>query len=1042
VISPTVLLSPSRAAAAIWPRRLAERRGALAGVYSFTLQELARAIAEPVLLGSGLSNWDSGHAALVARRLLAEERELLVSPSLPLGSVAAALARSLLEMRRAGVEPGRIAALAERPLQPVDDVSRLRALARLFAGFQAALERFADPVTLYGAASERLDEIPWLRGAEILITDDLELSAVEEDFLKALAGRFEVSVLETLRSPGQPRPLLRLTGFREAAWSAGLLAPASPVTPPEGIARLCRTLFEPIQGEPVGDGSVELRTAPGEAAEVLAVARCILREAARGVRFDEIGVLLPRPEPYATLLTDQLQRLEIPFQLHPSLPLRHGRCTRSLLLLLRCRGLTRGAVMEFLTFAPIPFEGILGRDTSPSPPRWDEISRSAGVVSGLDRWRAGLPAFAEAERSDTRPHVRERREQRAREAEDLLLIIERLAITLGRLEGEAPWPEWSERIRDIVTEWLSDASDREPLLGVVADLAGLDSAAGARAAPWAEVEGVLAARLEWERLPLQRSPVGAVHLGALDAVAGVPFRVVAIPGLVEGGFPGVLRPDPFLLDPEREALREPVRGAAGAKRGQLSLFDETEPVTSPAPYPLETTQDRLLRERRRFARAIAQAGERLILSYPRADPRSGRERMPSLFFVAAASAREGRPLSVAELSALVQEDALDALPLTEAVDRAERDRIRLAGDDDEQAAELAIAAGSPFFRQSRLASKARWSDRMTPYDGLVADPDSGLRERLDPITAHAPLSASRIATFARCGFLYLLQYVLRLEPALEPEERKRLEPLERGSLFHEVAEEFLRGLRDAGALPVRDTPELRGRLLELADRSLDALVKGSPPRYVLLWERERREFKRTLLRWLEREAGMADRSRPAHFEVGFGPSVSPSPGEPHMREALAIDLGDERVLRLSGKIDRIDRREDGTLVLRDYKTGRAPRDDGGVFRGGAQLQIPFYILAAAELFPDAPVADAFLDYVDGGRQVAVNPETVRSPAFTQLLRNLTDAIAGGVFLQEPRACQWCDYTEVCGPEPLIRIRRQIKIRDARVQQILKLRDFA
>ena len=57
------------------------------------------------------------------------------------------------------------------------------------------------------------------------------------------------------------------------------------------------------------------------------------------------------------------------------------------------------------------------------------------------------------------------------------------------------------------------------------------------------------------------------------------------------------------------------------------------------------------------------------------------------------------------------------------------------------------------------------------------------------------------------------------------------------------------------------------------------------------------------------------------------------------------------MLRVCGKIDRIDRRADGGLVLRDYKTGRAPKDDGGVFRGGRQLQIPFYVPRAAELLP-------------------------------------------------------------------------------------------
>jgi RecB family exonuclease len=420
--------------------------------------------------------------------------------------------------------------------------------------------------------------------------------------------------------------------------------------------------------------------------------------------------------------------------------------------------------------------------------------------------------------------------------------------------------------------------------------------------------------------------------------------------------------------------------------------------------------------------------------------------MPSLFFVAAASALAGRPLAGADLDRLVVEDDVDALALEDTLDPTERDRVRVRRGGDE--AVLAIAAGSPFFRQSHLAARARWSAELTPYDGLVAfnprDEEEALlaeevRRRLDPVTADWPISASRLATFSRCGFQYLLQYVLRLEPALEPEERKRLEPLERGTLFHEVAERFLRERRDRGELPVTDTPAMRERLQELAEESLLALVAGSPPRFSLLWDRERSRFQATLSAWLSREAKSAGRATPAHFEVGFGPTVDPDPSEPHSIEPLVVDLGDGRSLRVAGKIDRIDRRPDGGLVLRDYKTGRAPKDEGGVFRGSRQLQIPFYILAAAQIFPGEPVVEAFLDFVDGGRQFAMDPRSVSGNEFRGLVRGLVDAIAEGAFVQEPSACDWCDYTVVCGPRPLLERRRRLKVLDRRVQAVLRLR---
>ena len=69
-------------------------------------------------------------------------------------------------------------------------------------------------------------------------------------------------------------------------------------------------------------------TAAGEAAEVRSIVRRLLREAARGVPFEDMGVLLARPQEYAPLFTDLLDRLGIPHRLHPSLPLHFGRSAR------------------------------------------------------------------------------------------------------------------------------------------------------------------------------------------------------------------------------------------------------------------------------------------------------------------------------------------------------------------------------------------------------------------------------------------------------------------------------------------------------------------------------------------------------------------------------------------------------------------------------------------------------------------------------------------------------------------------------------------
>jgi RecB family exonuclease len=1083
---PLLLLVPSKAAATELPRRLASTGRALAGVYAWRPLDLARALAEPVLLGRGLRPWDSGHDALLAARLLADTggAGLRLPDGAPVAPVATALARTLVALRRARIDPAAVEELAREAGAP-EDRGRLGAVGRLARGFEAALDgRTADPVTLVAAAREGLASTRWLDDADVLLADDLELDPNEAELVAALAAVRPTRVLKRALPPALRatsfRAVMAARGVSEAEWSETPLAPLAPQDPPPALRRLRESLFEPPGGPAVDDPSVELLTAPGEAAEVRAVVRRLLGEAARGVPFEEMGVVLPRPEEYAPLFADLLARLDIPHRLHPSLPLRCGRAARSLLLLFRCRGLERPAVLEFLTFAAVPFEPMLGDAAADaSPARWDLLSREAGIVSGYSRWMLGLRAWAEAEREaaagERGEERRDRRRRRAADAESLLQVIEILSTTLDSLAGEAPWAEWVGTLRTAVDQWIAPGErDREAVLEVIGDLGGLGSVSAR--AKWPEVEQVLEARFEWERVPLEASERGGVHVGVLDAMAGLPFRVVAIPGLVEGGYPGSFRPDPFLLDAERERLSgprspqgpppggpragptalaaSPPRRTSVVRKGQLALFDdpdEERPTPAPlalAPPPppkarplpaLPTAQDRLLEARRLFHRAIGQAGERLFLSYPRADARTGRERLPSLFFAAAASALAGRPLSGAELEGRLREDDLDRLPLEGALDAGERDRARLRRDET---AATAIAGGSPFFRQSRLASQARWSGRLTRYDGHLTDLDEAERARLDPLAAGQTVSASRLATYARCGFLYFLENVLRLEAAPEPEERRRLEPLERGNLFHDVAERFLRERRDRGLLPVKADAAARERLREMAEDALERLVSGQPPRFLLLWEREKRRFHETVQAWLTREEALAARSSPAHFEVSFGLGRTPDGHEPHDPEPLEIDLGDGRVLRVGGRIDRIDRRAEGGLVLRDYKTGRAPRDDGGVFRGGRQLQIPFYVLAAAKLFPGERVVHAFLDYVDGGRQVAFRPELVQGDEFKALLRDLVSLVGRGVFVQEPSACDFCDFTAVCGPKGLLQRRQACKVRDRALQDYLRLRDVS
>jgi hypothetical protein len=91
--------------------------------------------------------------------------------------------------------------------------------------------------------------------------------------------------------------------------------------------------------------------------------------------------------------------------------------------------------------------------------------------------------------------------------------------------------------------------------------------------------------------------------------------------------------------------------------------------------------------------------------------------------------------------------------------------------------------------------------------------------------------------------------------------------------------------------------------------------------------------------------------------------------------------------------------------------------------------------------PGQPVVEAFLDYVDGGRRVSLDPAAVRSDAFKRQLREVVDTVARGAFVQEPSACDFCDYQAVCGPKPLLELRRRYKVGDANLQRVLRSREI-
>lgn len=93
--------------------------------------------------------------------------------------------------------------------------------------------------------------------------------------------------------------------------------------------------------------------------------------------------------------------------------------------------------------------------------------------------------------------------------------------------------------------------------------------------------------------------------------------------------------------------------------------------------------------------------------------------------------------------------------------------------------------------------------------------------------------------------------------------------------------------------------------------------------------------------------------RPAMHSFGTrGPD--PVPGGLSREEPIEIQAG-ARTLRLNGRMDRLNWDQERTAFrVVYYKTGRMGDEKAGQLQGGRMLQLPLYVLAAAQLLGIVP----------------------------------------------------------------------------------------
>ena len=322
-----------------------------------------------------------------------------------------------------------------------------------------------------------------------------------------------------------------------------------------------------------------------------------------------------------------------------------------------------------------------------------------------------------------------------------------------------------------------------------------------------------------------------------------------------------------------------------------------------------------------------------------------------------------------------------------------------------------------------------------------------LNTRLGP--SHS-FSATQLELYGRCPFRFFAQQLLNLQPLRDPEDDDSA--LRRGNLVHRILYRFYAAHGEAA----ERAENLATNIADL--RHLGHQVAEEMGLTGFFWERELEhllgsdddgEREGVLPRFLRLQAAAANPAMPTHFELSFG--SYPGMGERDQQSTTTpyaikdSETGDE--VRISGKIDRIDRTADGHFVVFDYKTGRMP--SVADIDTGLNLQLPLYLLATESLFGETGLREgagaAYLmlrDLEDCGRGGLFADATHRNTAYVasgrygiydrEAYRQRLDAVRGfvlsytramrrGVFhvtTHDPdKICPHCPYQQSCRLDP-------------------------
>jgi ATP-dependent helicase/nuclease subunit B len=960
------------------------------------------------------------------------------------GSVMA-LASTFDDLREAGVEAA--TALRVRDLTP-----RGAEVLRLYGVYEAALAdlRRAGLLDRAGVLRAALPHVPdFARRFRLVVHyGAYELIGANLDLMRAAESSGVRVVYLVPWHAGGPA-FERSRRF----WPEVAGAPPSEIGDP-GTTRLFGPRLPCLYDEA---GGVEAATAPqafaafhaqGAAAELREVSlRLLALHRDHGLPLARMAVIARTLEPYAPLLAPTFEACGLPFSSSASLGALRDARVQAALHLARALLLDfeRQPLMDFLRGGLARLDG---GDPSPRAHAWDRLSRDWQVTGGVEAWTEDLPRWLRSwepripEDADEaiRRRLNDLAHLRRRQASELARAVETLRRFARPARRARDWPAWADAlesacggliagfhpaggepaadagsavVRAVLDEARLLADARVPFSGPAA-LAFFESALAEATIPLGAVGGEAGAAGD--------DNGGVRVLDAMQA-RGLGFDAVFLIGFNADLVPRRPREDPFLGDGDRRRLREA--------------------LAAPIPLPLAGREE----ERLLLAHMLGAARRFLTVSWQRADE-SGRARVPSpaLREIARLALGAADPGRLEDLAVRVPGHPAQAgrdAALRHALLAPAEARLQVALEQGHRALGRDMAALLPGGLMpeapERLAAGLGMLDVVEDgsageraYDGLVG-----------PVLPPSSWSPSRLETLGACPQHYFFRHLLRVEELAEAPAAHEVDRMEMGLLVHRTLQDVFAGLRREGLRPGAggDTRDVVARALELLEPAWsDAtgrLAARLRPRHPLLWDLTASSWLGALRAFLARDVGAL--AAAAASLVGL---------ERETRAPLATGRAGP-ILDLRGRLDRITRTADGTVVVSDYKTAgdlEAQVSPAEILKG-SRLQLPLYALMAESLLPEisAPGTKVRSEILGVGpayeregptadevpRRAELDPEEMERgrEGLLETLAVLARLAAAGFYPlnRESRLCRSCPFTRACRrrhPPTLERLRAE------------------